>query len=45
MNNKTFNRLFFAVLVLGTLSLVALTAYTIYLHDRCSIISYIANKG
>ncbi len=45
MKNKTFYILIAVVCVLGVLSVVGLMAYTVYLHDNCSIISYIANRG
>ena len=45
MKNKTFYILIAVVCVLGVLSVVGLMAYTAYLHDNCSIISYIANRG
>lgn len=43
MKDKTFNRLLAAVLILGTLSVIALLVYTELLRRDVSIISYIAN--
>ncbi len=45
MKNKTFYMLTAVLCVLGVLSVVGLMAYTFYLHDNCSILSYIANRG
>jgi len=45
MSEKKFHGILIAVTVLGVLSILALTAYTWYLHGSCSIISYIANRG
>lgn len=45
MKDKLFYGLFIAVCVLGIISVIALTAYTCALHEDCSIISYIANRG
>ncbi len=43
MRDLTFRRLLFAVTLLGVVSTAALIAYTVYLHQNCSIISFIAN--
>lgn len=43
MREQTFRRLLFAVTLLGVISTVALILYTVYLHQNCSIISFIAN--
>ncbi|MBR6420788.1 MAG: hypothetical protein IKS42_10670 [Oscillospiraceae bacterium] len=45
MKDKTFRRLLLLVTALGLLSVIALTAYTWYLHGECSVLSYIANGG
>ncbi len=45
MKDQRFEKMKMAVLILGALSLLVITAYTVYLHDHCSIISYIANNG
>ncbi len=43
MRDLTFRRLLLAVTLLGVVSTAALIAYTVYLHQNCSIISFIAN--
>ncbi len=43
MKDRTFDRLLAAVLILGTLSVIALLVYTELLRRDVSIISYIAN--
>lgn len=43
MNDKLFNKLLAAVLILGCISLIALVVYTELLRRDVSIISYIAN--
>lgn len=43
MGEKTFRRLLLAVTLLGIVSTAALIAYTVFLHQNCSIISFIAN--
>lgn len=45
MNDKLFRRILTIVLIIGALSTAVLVAYTFYLHEHCSIISYIANGG
>lgn len=45
MKKKTFSIILAVICIAGFISLAGLTAYTIYLHDNCSIISYIANRG
>lgn len=45
MSDKKFQRWIAVISVLGCLSLLALLAYSWYLHQDCSVISYIANKG
>lgn len=44
-DDNRFQRIQSLILILGTISFACLTILTIYLHDHCSIISYIANKG
>ncbi len=43
MSDKLFRTIIAAVTIFGVLSVAALVAYTYYLHEDCSIISYIAN--
>ena len=43
MKDKTFHRLLTAVILLGSLSTIALLLWSIHLQKICSIISYIAN--
>lgn len=43
MRDPTFRRLLLAVTLVGVVSTVALILYTVYLHQNCSIISFIAN--
>ncbi len=43
MSDRLFKAIIAAVTILGMLSVVALVVYTYYLHEDCSIISYIAN--
>lgn len=43
MKDKTFDRLLTAVLIIGSLSVLALLVYTELLRRDVSIISYIAN--
>lgn len=45
MKDKLFYGIMIAVCIIGILSVIALTAYTYYLYDNASIISYIANGG
>jgi len=45
MDNRRYYMIRNIILALGTVSFIALAIYTVYLHDHCSIISYIANKG
>lgn len=45
MNDKIFRRIIAAVTALGIVTTAALVIYTIYLHDHCSIIAFIANGG
>ena len=42
MSEKTYMRILTVVLILGALSVGALLAYTFWLAEDCSIISYIA---
>ena len=44
MDEKKYNIILLVVLAVGIISTVALLIYTAYLHDHCSIISYIANE-
>lgn len=43
MKDKTFDKLLTAVLIIGSLSVLALLVYTELLRRDVSIISYIAN--
>lgn len=43
MKDKTFDRLLTAILIIGSLSVLALLVYTELLRRDVSIISYIAN--
>lgn len=43
MKDKTFDRLLTAVLIIGSISVIALLIYTELLRRDVSIISYIAN--
>lgn len=43
MSERLFKTIIIAVTILGVLSVAVLVAYTYYLHEDCSIISYIAN--
>ncbi len=45
MNDKLFRRILITILIIGAVSTAVLVAYTFYLHEHCSIISYIANGG
>ena len=45
MSDKLFNKILITVLIIGAVSTAVLVAYTFYLHEHCSIISYIANGG
>lgn len=45
MSDKLFRRILITVLIIGAVSTAILVAYTYYLHEHCSIISYIANGG
>lgn len=45
MSDKSFRRLFAAVVVLGILTSAALVAYTVHLHENVSIIAFIANES
>lgn len=45
MKDKLFYGIMIAVCVVGVLSILALAAYTYYLYNNASIISYIANGG
>ena len=45
MKDKFFHGIIIAICVIGILSIIALAAYTYYLYDNASIISYIANGG
>lgn len=45
MSDKAFKRIVTAIMVLGVISVIAITLYTVYLYTDCSIISYIANRG
>ncbi|MBQ7835342.1 MAG: hypothetical protein IJ385_06120 [Ruminiclostridium sp.] len=43
MSEKLFKGIVIALLVLGMISIIAITVYTFILQKDCSIISYIAN--
>lgn len=43
MSDKVFRKIIFIVVILGIISLMGLIGYTFWLHEHCSIISYIAN--
>ncbi len=45
MSDKLFRRILIIILIAGAVSTAVLVAYTFYLHEHCSIISYIANGG
>ena len=45
MSDKLFQKILIIILIIGAISTVVLVAYTFYLHEHCSIISYIANGG
>lgn len=44
MSNKKFLKALAAVLAAGIISTAALTAYTVYRHQHCSILTYIGNE-
>lgn len=44
MSNKKFLKALIAVLTAGIISTAALTAYTVYRHQHCSILTYIGNE-
>lgn len=44
MNNKKFIKALIAVLAAGIICTAALTAYTVYRHNHCSILTYIGNE-
>ena len=45
MKEKTFHRILIAVTVIGSLSVIALTVYTILLYKDVSVIAFVANGG
>ncbi|MDE5770064.1 MAG: hypothetical protein K2I06_00330 [Ruminococcus sp.] len=45
MSDKLFRSILIIILIIGAVSTAVLVAYTYYLHEHCSIISYIANGG
>ena len=45
MSDKLFQKILMIILTIGAISTGVLVAYTFYLHEHCSIISYIANGG
>ncbi|MCM1313984.1 MAG: hypothetical protein NC205_00015 [Prevotella sp.] len=45
MSDKLFKKILITVLIIGAVSTAVLVGYTFYLHEHCSIISYIANGG
>lgn len=44
MDDKKYNIILLVIFFFGVLSTLVLLGYTAYLHDHCSIISYIANE-
>ena len=45
MKDKTYRIIITAIVIIGIISTVALSAYTVYLHGHCSILAYIASEG
>ncbi|MDE6780337.1 MAG: hypothetical protein K2J40_02615 [Ruminococcus sp.] len=45
MSDKLFHKILIIILIIGAVSTAVLVGYTFYLHEHCSIISYIANGG
>lgn len=45
MSDKLFSKIIAIILVLGIISTVALTGYTVYLRGNASITSYISNES
>ncbi|MDE6101953.1 MAG: hypothetical protein K2F73_03140 [Ruminococcus sp.] len=45
MSDKLFRKILIIILITGAVCTGMLVVYTYYLHEHCSIISYIANGG
>lgn len=45
MKDELFDKIIMLIIILGSLSVVALTVWTICLYNDCSIIAFIANGG
>ncbi|MDD6881958.1 MAG: hypothetical protein PUE18_10355 [Firmicutes bacterium] len=45
MKDKTYRIIIAAIVIIGIISTVTLSAYTVYLHGHCSILAYIASEG
>ncbi|MBQ9260362.1 MAG: hypothetical protein IJ187_11035 [Neisseriaceae bacterium] len=43
MSDKTYIRALLVIVILGSIFTLSLLAYTFYLQQHCSIISYIGN--
>ena len=44
MSKKTYSRLFNLILIIGLLSVIALTAYTVIAYQNASVLNYIAEE-
>lgn len=44
MENKKFRRVLALIAAVGILCTAGLTGYTVYLKDRCSILTFISNE-
>lgn len=44
MENKKFRRLLAIIAAVGILCTAGITGYTVYLKDRCSILTFISNE-
>ena len=44
MENKRFRRILALIAAVGILCTAGLTGYTVYLKDRCSILTFISNE-
>ena len=45
MKDELFDKIIIIITILGVLSVIALTVWTVYLYRNCSIIAFIANGG
>ena len=45
MKTRTFYLLLTVIVALGVLSTAVLVLWTVYLHNTCSILTFIANEG